>query len=576
MADLSITMHGDASGAAGAMKDVAHEASALHQLLEGGLKGALGSTVGALTSFEAAGEKVVDIFKESLQEYAKAETALRQLSFVAKENTEAFEAQAKAISESFAVKDEDVEHLQTLALRYGVLPSQIEGATKGVLNFAAATGTDANSAMMMLIRGIENGTGSLGRMGIHFQSTGDTAKDMAKVIEILNDPEHFGGAGETEAGGLAGRLRRTEIATEDLKKAWGGFMASVEEKFGILEKVSNVLKNMSDSRAWSGGTRGVTWNEKAAPGIVDPKGGGLDVTMGELSLQSTPEAIKKQQEQLEAHLQAENKYLDSKWVLLQEDIKKEQEHDDEILKGKRQLSEMEIEVQAETLKKAEESSLEATKQMLKQAKEEQDDLRKLSDVTVSNLTGQKHMWESAGMQLGQAFSSALENAMEGGTQSAEDIALDLTQSVLTLAGGILGSIAGEGDPYAAQAGSMLGHLAGAGIKAGVHASHKHHDGGWIGERFHGGGWPALSSDEQLITAQHGERMLSRPEVNAMGGPAAVDAMARGRGGGNGLHIHIQATDTRSAREFFENDGGRGFYNALRTGRGSISSLMGSR
>jgi hypothetical protein len=71
MADLSITMNGDASGAAGAMKDVAHEASALHQLLEGGLKGALGSTVGALTSFEAAGEKVVDIFKESLQEYAK-------------------------------------------------------------------------------------------------------------------------------------------------------------------------------------------------------------------------------------------------------------------------------------------------------------------------------------------------------------------------------------------------------------------------------------------------------------------------------------------------------------------------
>jgi len=55
--------------------------------------------------------------------------------------------------------------------------------------------------------------------------------------------------------------------------------------------------------------------------------------------------------------------------------------------------------------------------------------------------------------------------------------------------------------------------------------------------FHGGGWVRahdgmfVRGDEQPIIAQSGERVLSRREVAAMGGPGAVDSAASGSGGG---------------------------------------------
>jgi spore maturation protein SpmB len=57
---------------------------------------------------------------------------------------------------------------------------------------------------------------------------------------------------------------------------------------------------------------------------------------------------------------------------------------------------------------------------------------------------------------------------------------------------------------------------------------------------------------------------------ALGGIAGsgVRALSRRSDGG----VTINTMDGQSAREFFERDGGRAFYNAARTGRGALGNL----
>jgi len=108
----------------------------------------------------------------------------------------------------------------------------------------------------------------------------------------------------------------------------------------------------------------------------------------------------------------------------------------------------------------------------------------------------------------------------------------------------------------------------------IRSAGRHHEGAWI-EQFHGGGWPAMGGDEQPAVLQSGERVLSRSEVNRMGGRASVDAAAAGAGGGGGT-IVIQAIDGESVQRFFAGTGGRAAFNTARLGRGSFGKLLRGR
>ena len=128
MADLELNIHGNSHEAQEALHGAAdagrHAHDSFHEL-----KGKLAElkesfSAGAIVAdaFEKVLEGVKDVLKESWEEAAKAEAAQRQLKLAAGELTEAFERQAKVIGENLAIKEEDVEHMQTLLLRYGAAP----------------------------------------------------------------------------------------------------------------------------------------------------------------------------------------------------------------------------------------------------------------------------------------------------------------------------------------------------------------------------------------------------------------------------------------------------------------------
>jgi hypothetical protein len=568
MADLSLRLLADAAGAQGAFKD-------------------FGSAV------TAAGAVLLDFSKQSVKAFAEAERVQKQLTRAAGENADAFSAMAEAMSAELAVEDEHVKKLQTLALNYGVLPQQVEGATRAVLDYAAATGRDATSAMQQLLNGVEQGTGSLGRMGVSFVATGDKAKDMAAALEAMN--AQFSGAAAADADSLDGRMRKASIAAGELEEAWGGFLATVEAKTGVLEKLANVLRNMSDSRAWTQGTRGVTWEDPSAPSLRQDSpwhtphlntqyGKGVDVTFGDITLEANkkkggggggtkagkgdfgwgpwgdPEKsfdgwLAEYEESAQKKLDALNEQALKEAARVaefhQKELEAEEKHDEAIFDAKMKAAKMTSDFNNERLKQEQ--------RMLDQ---------------------QTKMWARAGMEIGQAVINgvfmAIEQAVSGDKKDDAKVGIGITRGIFNaifsafgmgwmsnMAFGAMDSF-GSGGALGGAAAFGAG-TASAAVQMGFSS---HHNGGWI-ERFHMGG-PVLARDERMAILQTGERVLSRGEVARMGGMGGVDSAAHG----GGRPLVIQAFDSSSILDFFGDRGGRGMLNAARANVGPLRLMFG--
>ena len=95
------------------------------------------------------------------------------------------------------ISDELVQQMQTMLLRYGEAPGAVKSTTQAVLDYAAATGTDARTATELLTRGVEMGTGKFKGSASAIQATGDRTKDLAAATAEL--ARKYGGAGAADA-----------------------------------------------------------------------------------------------------------------------------------------------------------------------------------------------------------------------------------------------------------------------------------------------------------------------------------------------------------------------------------------
>lgn len=154
---------------------------------------------------------------------------------------------------------------------------------------------------------------------------------------------------------------------------------------------------------------------------------------------------------------------------------------------------------------------------------------------------------------------------------------DILAAAIGVAGNVIGTAFGQ-----PALGAALGNLAAMGVRAGASAisrdSKKNkprtmHAGGWVGDeidipRHHSGAW--IGGDERLSILQTGERVLARNEVHHMGGPGAVDNMARG---GSGPTFNVTAIDAKSFADTMTGAGGDGLKQALRRGHGSLPGVL---
>lgn len=568
---------------------------------------------------------------------AEAERVERQLKAVAGELTNTFKNQASVLSKQLAVEDELVMSMQTLMLRYGSAPASIDGATRAVLDYAAATGKDAQSATEALLRGVQNGSGSIKQLGVHFKATGDFGKDMALAVAEVN--KKFGGAAAVDAATLAGSARAANQSMGELKETFGLFLGDIVQNSGILQKATDLFRGLNsamsrpDDKLSRVGALGrekeqleaIVANKKnypltgqvlmareegndygaqtieeiedrlravneeldkiinnpassvlglsgAATGKVKQSGGGsvrgaptnderkMDELNFQISMAETQERFRAQEHAKDSFdLEQENKTK----ATFEKQLKESQEFQDEMFAAGDEALRKQGEQQQEMLSKLHVAEKKAWADHSREMQKESDDM-------VS-------MWLNAGLRVGTSIIDGILSAMAKSSEEGKDgwaVAAQVAGGVFDMIIGIVGQmIPGFGAAYGAL-GSVGGAASGGAWSGsfGATAAATAHGGAWVG-RYHPGGWPPLLPGEVPIIAQQGERVLSRSEVSAMGGPSGVDGAVRG-GGGRAVQLVVQTLDAQSFTQYLGGSGGRGLKTAMRTGRGPLAQIFG--
>lgn len=574
-----------------------------------------------LMAATAAGAAFIKFGKDALKAAEDQARADRQLEAVAGNLTNAFKAQASALQGTLGVSDDMVQKMQTMLLTYGEAPASVDKTVRAMLDYSARTGIDAVSATQKLITSVESGSDAFKGLGLTYEKTGHRSKDLEAISEALR--LKIGGTAERDANSVTGAAARASEAFGEVQETFGGMIATFVNKTHVLEALKRVLEDINKgiggddkfnrdqrwaelqdrfaninevlakydaqgikdgtARAWVEEDRKNTLEEiqrieaesRAASSTALPSttpGGVDDRTMKQIdSDKKAFESASKHAEDMERLRKQNEKDMRDYYKSLDEMDLHAQAFDDaktlERLENSNRL--MEIgEKERDTLLKMQEEKLKADKDIAKAVDTENE---KAYQHHKTMLDKQEKEWEQAGAAIGQAFTSALTSAIDqmsaGGEVDTGEMIGDILAGVLAVAGTAVGSA--FGGPVGGAVGGMIGGLAGSGIKA---LTRRRHDGGWVeGERYHSGSW--IGTDEETAILQAGERVLSRPEVSAMGGKSGVDAALRG-GGGGGANITVQTLDGSTTREFFERQGGRALLNAVRTGRGAPSLLFG--
>ena len=491
MADLLIKLLGDATGLTDAMK----------------------SGEGALLSAQRA---VIDFTKQSVKAYAESERVQRQLQLVAKDLTGAFQQQATAMAQANNISDELVQQMQTMLLRYGEAPGAVKSTTQAVLDYAAATGTDARTATELLTRGVETGTGHFKGLGISIAATGDRTRDLAAATAEL--ARKYGGAGAADAESLTGQVRGLEEAFGDLQEMFGGFIAEVANKTGVIETLTTALRRAAEgfqilSNFTSNGGGSALARMIFKPWQDIGGGNNFDTVKSSLALAlksgvQTPVDVKLQESAFSRAKGRGGRVSGGAGAGsgggggLAGDMFGPQTYAEWANASPEGPAAPTADQQAAMARAA----ADAARKQLEIHDKAMADIERLGKEMATKLAAQTHQFAQAGAAMGAALANNLTSALEqlagGGEKDVGKIIANILAGLLTAGGGLIGNLLLPG--IGGAVGSALGGLAGAGVRAAANTG---------------------------------------PQVN------------------------INTFDARSTREFFEADGGRGLYNAQRTGRG---------
>lgn len=190
---------------------------------------------------------------------------------------------------------------------------------------------------------------------------------------------------------------------------------------------------------------------------------------------------------------------------------------------------------------------------------------------------QQERFRDAGVTVGTAFVNGLDSMIQAmGAGQEFDIAEAMIGIIQTAVAAVFSAIPFLA-PFAGLASAgvgLIGHAAEAAFKDPYDREKGYgyaHNGAWANDlpRYHSGG---SAYDEVPAMLLRGERVLSNSEVDRMGGHAAVDGMARG-GGGIGTTVNINAFDPKSFQDRLGSDMGSSFSRVIRQNRGELSAIF---
>ena len=207
--DLTFRIFGKDVSAGRALKGVASTADRTGKKI-GGLGASMGTAFAGIgTAAAAAGAVIaVDFAKDSITAFTEAQASASKFDdafarFPALEGyKQKIDDLATSLSKKTRFDDDATKSSAALLAKFGLTGKELTNVIPLVQDYAAATGKDLGTASGAVGKAMLGNVKALKELGINYKPTGDKAKDLANISQLLRDK--VGGFAEKEGKTAAG------------------------------------------------------------------------------------------------------------------------------------------------------------------------------------------------------------------------------------------------------------------------------------------------------------------------------------------------------------------------------------
>jgi hypothetical protein len=223
------------------------------------LKSGFADALKSLGSFGAMAAKVAGIgaalggglalVGKALAAQAEQESAINKLNLALANQgnliggvSQRLQDYASAVQQTTTFSDEAVLAAESILASFGMTGAQIEKTTATALDFAAATGTDLESAASLLGKAFAGNTSALSRYGVVIDETLPKSERFGAVMAQLS--QRFGGAAAAETATYSGQLKMLGNSFDEAQQALGKLLGEVlglSTPFGGLISAVNAV-----------------------------------------------------------------------------------------------------------------------------------------------------------------------------------------------------------------------------------------------------------------------------------------------------------------------------------------------
>jgi len=221
------------------LKDVGGSVDDLGTKLKVGLVAAAAAAAAGIVALGKALKDAIGFANVQEEAIVRLNAALTPLGDEAAGVSQRLQDYASGLQQVTRFGDETIIRGQSLIASFTKNEEEIKKATKAALDLASATGTNLNSAFLLLGRAAAGETSMLSRYGIALDEGIPKSEKFAAAIEKIN--AQFGGQAQAQAKTFSGIVEQITNAWGDHKETVGFAVTQNEEMLGVLARLKEIL-----------------------------------------------------------------------------------------------------------------------------------------------------------------------------------------------------------------------------------------------------------------------------------------------------------------------------------------------
>jgi len=236
--------------------DIAADADDVRKNLKSSFRGALLEVEAFKAVLSGAGKALgalAGFLSESVAAAAEQDRAMVSLTAAlgragvqgAQAATAEFAQFASELQRTTQFGDEVTIAAASIGASFGITGKKLQETTRAAADFATVTGTDLNSAMMLLGKAAAGNVAMLGRYGIKVKEGLAPSEAFAAALDQIN--ARFGGAAAAAAETYSGRLTILQNAWSDLQETIGTAVTQNEVVNAVMVVATDTLVKLN---AW--------------------------------------------------------------------------------------------------------------------------------------------------------------------------------------------------------------------------------------------------------------------------------------------------------------------------------------